>query len=223
MLNTKENLENLWHQTKEKKLFRLKNILKDFWLTLKYDLRFIDPKQVQLKINPLQVPDCKTCSRNCCRGVENTVSLRLIDIARLIDAGLTKFIDKNNKIHIQKEIAEKHPRILRNIKSDTWRKFPVLKRVNDICPLLDNKNNCTIYNVRPLTCRRYPYTLMDNMKEIKFSKYCINPKTIEKQNEYSQEMFNTAIEVYNEKVKDLILIHHAKKELQEIGIYNYLI
>lgn len=223
MKTTLEQLNTLWEEIKTKRFFRLKSFLLDLFLTFKYDLRMIDPKNVKLNMDPIQVPDCKTCPKNCCRGVENTVSLRLIDIARLIDAGLSDYIDKDNKIVIEDELAEKHPKILRNIRSDTWRKFPVLKRVNDICPLRDKDNKCTIYDVRPLTCRRYPYTLMDNLKEIRFSKHCINPKNIDALNDYAKEHFVTAIQVYNEKVKDLILIYHAKKELQDIGLSKYLI
>ena len=64
--------------------------------------------------------------------------------------------------------------------------------------------------------------IMDNMKEIKFSKHCLNPKPIKKMDKYSQEHFDTAIAVYNEKVKDLILINYAKQELIKIGIGKHL-
>jgi Fe-S-cluster containining protein len=216
-------LNTLWREVVERRLFKLRYFLLDLYLHSKYDLRLIAPEKVQLKIDPLEVPDCSACPRNCCCGAENTVSLRLTDIARLMDAGLEEYIDKDNKVNIEREILEKHPGITRNIQSDTWRKFPVLKRVNDICPLLSKDKKCTIYNVRPLTCRRYPYMLMDNMKEVRFSRHCINPKTIKDLDVYAREHFDSAIASYNEKVKDLILIHHARKELAELGIGKYLV
>jgi hypothetical protein len=66
--------------------------------------------------------------------------------------------------------------------------------------------------------------LRDNLKEVTISTYCKNLVTYAGafSDEKAQELFLAAIESYNEKVKDLILIHYAKKELNEMGIGKYL-
>ncbi len=217
-------LHALWDEVRTNRLFKPRYFLTNLYVFNKYSLQLVDPVKVKNTMAPLKVPDCTTCIHNCCHGVENTVSLRLIDIARLLDAGLADMIDLNNRVHIEKEILRKHPGIAANIQSDTWRKFPVLRRVNDICPKLGKDNKCTIYGARPLTCRRYPFMLKDDLKAVTVSTYCKN-LVVHAGNwgdENVQELFLSAIDSYNEKVKDLILIYYAKKELEDLKIGKYL-
>lgn len=62
---------------------------------------------MKVQIEPLRVPDCQNCQNNCCHGVENTVSLRLRDIALLLDHGLEEYIDKNNQVIFDSEYLKK--------------------------------------------------------------------------------------------------------------------
>lgn len=215
------NLKKLWAEISTRKLFKFKNFFKDLILLQKYDLRFIAPERLIFNFDKNLLPDCENCAKNCCHGAENTVSLRLIDIARLLDAGLTEAIDLDNRSFQADNYFKKYPQNLRFVKNDSWKFFPVLKRVNNICPYLDKNNRCSIYKYRPITCRRFPYIISNDKKHIIFSKKCHHTKRLDDKTA-QQELFNAALDSYNEKIKDLILVNYARKELERLGIIKYL-
>ena len=47
------------------------------------------------------IPDCPSCDDICCAGLENVVSLRLRDIAVLIDVGRTDLISRKKPVFPQ--------------------------------------------------------------------------------------------------------------------------
>ncbi len=217
-----QQLAKLWAEVAGNRVFKFKNIFKDFLLLTKYDLRFIQAAKVKLRVADNMLPDCEHCPQNCCHGAENTVSLRLIDIARLLDAGLSAAIDQDNRSFRQDIYFKNKPGVLADINSDDWNYFPILKRVNNICPYLDQQNKCTIYKYRPITCRRFPYILTQTKAHIVFSQKCYKTK-IALEPLKQQELFQAALDSYNEKVKDLILINYARADLEEIGLRKYLL
>ena len=220
-MSQQNKLNVLWQEVSTKRVFQFKNILKDFYLLHKYDLRFVRPGQLRIRFDRELVPDCANCAKNCCHGAENTVSLRLVDIARLLDAGLAEAIDLDNQSFREDPYFKTNKKLLRSLNNDSWNFFPVLKRINNICPYLDRKKRCTIYAHRPLTCRRFPYVLATSKRDLLFSKKCYNPKKSESA-KLPAQLFQDSIDSYNERVKDLILINYAKQELIELGLGRYL-
>ena len=220
-MNYSRKLDNLWRDISQNKLFKLKNLFKDLYLLYKYDLRFLKRENLKLKFDPQLLPDCASCPQNCCHGAENTVSLRLVDIARLLDAGLEDAIDMDNQSFKNDPYFQKEKKALKYLNNDNWNLFPVLKRVNNICPYRDQDNHCTIYEHRPITCRRFPYIITQNKKNIVFSKKCYSTKK-EDNPPKQKELLQAALDSYNEKIKDLILIHYAQEELQKIELAQWL-
>jgi Fe-S-cluster containining protein len=220
-MNYQTALNKLWTEVSYRKLFKLKNFFQDLILLQRYDLRFISPEKLKIAFDSHLLPDCANCPENCCHGAENTVSLRLIDIARLLDANLAEAIDLDNRSFRQDKYFKKNPHALRLVSNDSWKFFPVLKRVNNICPYLDKDNRCSIYQHRPITCRRFPYIITSDKKNIVFSQKCHKTKLTNNKNQ-QETLLNAAIDSYNEKIKDLILLHYARKELSKIGLIKYL-
>lgn len=222
-MNYQAKVAALWQEVSSNKLFKWQNFWQDLWLLSKYDLRLIDKTQLQLNFDTELLPDCQKCSQNCCHGAENTVSLRLIDIARLLDAGLEEAINLDNQSFKKDAYFKEHRNDFRHLNSDSWNLFPVLRRVNNICPYLDTKKRCTIYEHRPLTCRRFPYVIAENKKNLLFSKKCHQTKKEGNQESTAQKiLLNSAVDSYNEKIKDLILIYYAREELQKIDLAKWL-
>lgn len=220
-MSYQSSLNKVWTEISSRKLFKFKNFFQDLVLLQKYDLRFIDPKRLALQFNQKLLPDCANCPENCCHGAENTVSLRLIDIARLLDANLAEAIDLDNQSFRQDRYFKTNPQALRFVSNDSWKFFPVLKRVNNICPYLGKDNRCSIYKHRPITCRRFPYIIASDKKNIIFSQKCYKTKFANNK-EQQETLLKAAIDSYNEKIKDLILLHYARKELSKIGLTKYL-
>ncbi len=88
--------------------------------------------------------DCLTCA-NCCKTTS--------PIFRDVD------IDRISK-HLQMRPSAFTEKYLHLDEDNDW----VLNVAP--CPFLDDKNYCTIYEVRPKACREYPHTDRKNMVQI---------------------------------------------------------
>ena len=215
-------LIRLWEFKKKFLKFQIIEPIRSFLLHRRYDIRLLKLEDIEkIDIEEYQVPTCQFCKENCCRGYVNIVTLRLIDIARLIDLGLQEAIT-----------LEKPPRDVfkmtkarRNFfKSELWKRFPILKQKEDgSCYFLDEQNRCVIYDYAPLICKKFPFTLSQDKKEIFYSPKCKTYSISIANKDKFYEHINAVIEHYNEMIKDLVLIYHAKKELKYLGLDKYLI
>ena len=161
-----------------------------------------------------KVPDCDTCLDICCTGPKSIVSLRLRDIAALLDAGLQQHIT-----HERARFA-----ILGNSSIfDTI--FPVLAQDRtQTCTLLDENRMCGAYPHWPISCARYPYAVDALNKVVFYAKGCgsydlLPPYEVAERTRY---LVQAAIESYNERIKDIFLIYFAKTDLEKIGLNQYL-
>ena len=219
--NRVERLEALWERTRYR-LYSPKHLWTWIDLNRRFQMRFIRSKSVRVKVPALTIPHCEECVEICCTGKNAVVSLRLSDIARLKDAGLDAAITHEGK----REIAS----------SDSWaalelswsvfaKTFPVLKRDStNTCVLLNASLECSAYPNWPLSCARYPYALDALRGEVFFAKGCGSRRmvTLDDPPDSIRRLVDATVRAYNERLRDMILLHTAFDELYDLGLLEHL-
>ena len=208
-----KQLRSLWDEARNR-VYHPKNWFKLQKMRRRFDLSFILYKDIKIMVPAGKVPDCDTCLDICCTGPKSIVSLRLRDIAALLDAGLQQHIT-----HERARFA-----ILGNSSIfDTI--FPVLAQDRtQTCTLLDENRMCGAYPHWPISCARYPYAVDALNKVVFYAKGCgssdlLPPYEVAERTRY---LVQAAIESYNERIKDIFLIYFAKTDLEKIGLNQYL-
>ena len=166
---------------------------------------------------------CQKCGK-CCKNLKASIGFEGLEIYnKVMSKGLIYFLIKPEDFSLglfewEKERLEKEAENLNiklNIKSAT-----VVFDVNgtaiitswvldsDVCPFFDNKNNCRIYDKRPLTCQTFPiishnflFTLLAKEKNIKlrYGTICPNVVTTNLGMEtYLEEIIPKMIEIYGD-------------------------
>jgi Fe-S-cluster containining protein len=215
-------LDQLWDQSAPR-LSRPRYLWTYLKLRRNYHLRFLKRSDMKLEVPFGLLPDCPNCLNVCCAGPQSIVTLRLKDIAALVDSGLSEHIQKTE----QKKLLVLPPSHAAQLaqKSIFHAFFPTLKRdPTGTCTLLGPRLTCTAYPSWPISCARYPYSLDSENHVIFLAKGCeshrqigINdaPKAI-------QNLVQAAIDGYNERIKDIILLHVALGELEDLGFLKFL-
>jgi Fe-S-cluster containining protein len=208
-----KQLRTLWNDAKNR-IYYPKNWLKLQKLRRCFDLNFILYKDIKIMVPTGKVPDCDTCLEICCTGPKSIVSLRLRDIAALIDVGLQQHITH-----------EKKPLAVFGNNSVFETIFPVLTQDRTrTCTLLDENRMCRAYPYWPISCARYPYAIDVVNKVVFYAKGCGSydlrpPYEVAERTRY---LVQAAIESYNERIKDIFLIYFAQPELEKMGLSQYL-
>ncbi|MCB9653058.1 MAG: hypothetical protein H6729_02855 [Deltaproteobacteria bacterium] len=224
--NTFDALDALWarHRQPWRRLFS-RRVVRELELRAHFDLDLLSPAAIKNQIPTGQVPDCARCDDICCMGIENIVSLRLVDIARLIDIGRTDLIARK-KPHFPRGLLQKRPSLQELVASELWQTLPVLKQNvlagHRVCAALRADMRCTLYPNWPTSCERFPYTLAAR-RRIVWGQRCPSKKTSEEFKTRSRELFSSAVDTYNERIKDAVLLWHARKDLDDLGIGTWLI
>ena len=159
-----EALDKLWQEVSSKPLYAPRTFSKYLKLRWKMSLRQVDAKQVEV-IAPLgKVNDCSSCTDICCVGPHSTVSLRLQDIAALIDLGRDDLITME-KPDFPEHTRAKRSALRKTLASTGWRTFPVLKKDSmGACAALGRDGQCGLFPHWPLSCARFPYSLHSNCR-----------------------------------------------------------
>jgi Fe-S-cluster containining protein len=183
----------------------------------------IDPKRVANEIPRGSIPECSTCEDICCRGIENVVSLRLRDIALLMDIDRTDLITKQ-KPRFPQTMMQTRPAIYELMGSELWLTLPVLRQLGDsrLCAALTSEMKCGIYPNWPLSCSRFPYTLIASSKKVVWGTRCPSKKRDLEASERSDQLFDGAVQTYNERIRDAVLLAHARPQLEKLGIGEFL-
>jgi Fe-S-cluster containining protein len=215
-------LESLWEEARYR-LFHPRRAFTWFSLRRRFDLRFIRPQEVKVLVPRGTIPDCESCTDICCTGPNAVVSLRLADVARLVDHGLDRFI-----VHDRPPPPP--------VKAMSWaryemetsvfaRMFPVLARdATGTCRLLDENLRCTAYPAWPVSCARYPYALDALRREVFLAKGCRSHRlvTLDDAPGSVVKLVDASVRAYNERIRDIILVHVALDELHELGLTRFL-
>lgn len=214
-------LVELWPIAR-KRLYRWGFLRKSLSLRRRFQLRLLRLGELKVKVPTGQTPDCESCTELCCTGPNSLVSLRLRDIAALTDAGLARFI-----LRERPAVSAKNPTwARREADSSVFHQvFPVLLRdATSTCALLTEDRQCGAFPAWPLSCARYPYALDLESRVVFWASGCAS-STVLPASEAAprvRELVRAVVDSYNERVKDVILLHLAREELQEIGLLDHL-
>lgn len=174
------------------------------------------------KVPKGMVPDCPKCTQICCAGLENLVSLRLVDVATLLDVGRADLISRT-KPRFPPSLVQRRPALFELAGSELFRTLPVLRQIGPDrrCAALTDDDRCSLHPHWPVSCDRFPYTMVQGRRVVWGSR-CPSKQQAPQWAERGQQMFARAIDVYNERIRDAVLIHHARRELDSIGIGEFL-
>jgi len=214
-------LEALWQRVRYR-LYTPRYVWRWLDLRRRFELRFVRTRSVTVMVPRGLVPNCGECLDMCCTGPNAIVSLRLSDIAALRDKGL------------QRHIVQQRPQADEN--SASWarleaewsvfhRMFPVLERdVTQTCALLDEDRQCQAWPSWPWSCARYPYSLDLLNNRVFLAKGCGSHRqvTLDDVPGHVLRLVEAAVQGYNERVRDVILLGIAMEELHQIGVLQHM-
>ncbi len=184
----------------------------------RYQSRMLKLQDLVLEVPETQHPMCSSCKNTCCSG-PNLVSLRLSDLARLIEAGLGWAAVTPTPLQ-REEIYQENPELREIEDRDSFRLFPVLEQNKQgCCVFLDDEKRCSIHSIRPLACRRFPHFLSSDLKSVKWARFCKSYEQNETQQSDAREII---LENHNQKLKDLWLLSFGKDLLRKLGLLDYL-
>jgi Fe-S-cluster containining protein len=223
-LPTARALDALWNEVRSRPLYAPPNFFRYLRLRARMRLALVDPSEVRIAAVSGQVNDCEACTENCCVGPHNSVLLRLVDIARLIDLGRTELIASNKPSFDEATVASR-PALRRQLNSQAWEVFPTLNQNSfGACMALDLDGRCTLYPHWPVSCARFPYALRTECDEVFYSQRCksfwIRPDEASEMRAHA--MAANAVAAYNERLKDLVLLEYARDRLDSLGLLDYL-
>ncbi len=205
------------------------------WLRLnrRFRLRLVRPSKVKVLVPAGKLPDCEACVELCCTGSNALVSLRLVDIARLVDGGLEAYIspraadpavsptDGSNSGK-----GDRGSPARRRLEASVFASmFPVLSRDDTLtCRLLTEDRRCGAWPRWPLSCQRYPYAFDAEHDVVFLAEGCKSHKLISIDDAPNSvvKLVDGAIDAYNQRVKDIVLLHVALFELWELGVLRFL-
>lgn len=168
-------------------------------------------------------PDCPNCPNLCCQGAENQVSLRLRDIARLMDVGRTDLIQRRKRRFSPVAIAAR-PHLAALEASILWRRLPVLRQVgpDQRCAALTPDRRCGLYPAWPHSCARFPARLQPG-GAIDWAPRCPTPAGTTGAVEVYAALRAAAQAAYRARIEDAVLLFHAPAQLDALGIGRFLI
>jgi hypothetical protein len=193
-------------------------------LRRRFSLKMLRIDDLKVAIPRGRLPDCESCLDVCCTGPNAVVSLRLRDIAALADAGLDRFV-----VHERAVLGPQRAKA-------TWarreadgsvfhRAFPVLRRdQTGTCALLTEERTCGAFPAWPLSCARYPYALDLQTKHVFWATGCGSMTTVPAMDApvRVRALLHAVIGAYNERVKDAVLVHVARNELEELDLARHI-
>ncbi|MFH1809648.1 MAG: hypothetical protein ABIJ09_12955 [Pseudomonadota bacterium] len=195
------------------------------WRLLRhYNLTPLRPRQVTLRIPLGVVPDCESCEEVCCTGRHRVVSLRLVDVAALLDAGLGTHITLQRPEYPVEELDENWA-LAEQVHSDLWKWFPVLTQDSTgTCTLLDTDLQCAAHPSWPTSCARFPYSLNVLQRTVFYAGSCHSSQLLrgDEASGRVQHLLQAALDAYNERIRDLVMVHVGGDVLRDLGLDAHL-
>lgn len=205
---------------------RARRLLSPRWmaelrLRARFDLEPVDVRRLAVDVPKDMVPECEGCPDICCAGAENLVSLRLRDLAVLIDLGRTDLV-RRQKPRFPAALVASRPHLAVLQDSRLFRALPVLAQVGPErrCAALAPNLKCTLHPHWPLSCARFPYTMSEDKRRVRWGSRCPAPSRGAPGR--GAELVTALIRSYDERVRDAVLLAHARPELDRLGLGPYL-
>ena len=211
----------LWPVARER-LWQPRHLAAIVRLRRRFALRPLRLGELKVMAPRSTVPDCEACTDICCTGSNARVSLRLRDIAALVDRGLDA--------HITHDLPDG------KLRTATWarreadgsvfhRAFPVLSRdATQTCTLLTGDRTCGAFPDWPLSCARYPYALDLESKVVFYAKSCQSTQLLPAGEAAPrvQSLVRAVVDAYNARIQDVVMLHLARTELAELGLLRFV-
>lgn len=223
-MNRLGTLDAIWKRVARKPVFLSRQWLRRLRLQRLVSVEMVPATRPRKVVSPRRINQCRDCLDTCCVGRKSTVLLHLRDIAVLVDEGRADLMTLK-KPRFTEDERRGSPALAGHVSSMAWSIFPVLRQNTfHACSALSAEGECTLYPAWPLSCARFPVALNFDADELFMSQRCRSTKVIETEVDANklEEMECHAVGAYNERVKDYLLLTHAKSELQELGLTNYL-
>ena len=231
-------LAELW-RVKSGDFYTLKNLWTVLRLRRRFSLTMLTIEKLKVAIPRGQVPDCENCLDLCCTGPNAVVSLRLRDIAVLMDLGLTSHIARDRpqappppttpprkQKAAAKAAAKALPWARREAEASVFHHaFPTLVRdPTGTCSLLTEDRLCSVFPSWPLSCARYPYALDLRNGVIFYAKGCRSTRIAEVSAAplHVRRLVRAVVESSNARVRDIVLLATAKPELEQLGLLAWV-
>lgn len=93
---------------------------------------------------------------------------------------------------------------------------PRLRHRDGACVFLDSNERCSIYELRPISCRAYPYQVSEARDRVRYAGAC--PSWIDDPNDATEDLVKLALHAYEARRKDVILLETRRGELEELGV-----
>ena len=217
-------LEALWRTVTARPLWLPPNFFRYLRLSRNVDTRRVRRDQVRVTAPPQQLPHCRACSEICCIGKNNTVSLRLVDTATLIDLDREGLMTTEKPVFTAAELRASPARATL-VGSPAYRRLPVMGQDEQgRCRALTDDNRCSLYPNWPVSCARFPYALDLQAGEIFDSKRCASHQQATREDlGRINGMVDATLAAYNERIRDCILLEYAPEGLQKLGIARFLL
>jgi Fe-S-cluster containining protein len=219
-----EALERLWQRVSARPLWAPPNFFRYVELRARARLAPLDSRSLCVIAPAGMVNDCASCRDNCCIGPRSAVLLRLRDIATLIDLGREQLITRSKPVFAAAELSSR-PALSRQVRSESWYVFPMLAQNRfHACAALTDRGRCSLHPHWPLACSRFPYALDITHRELFYSRRCdaFWIRHDGRADDRIEAMKVAAVASYNERLKDLVLLAYAERELEELGLTRFL-
>jgi len=159
-----------------------------------------------------RAPACDVCRNPCCARPEGIVSLRLSDVARLVDRGIGHAVVEPGAL------LARFPTIADTLgplvhRESFTRAFALDKRDDGACVFYEGAR-CTIHDVKPLACRAFPYQLDDDRARVRFASSCESERACDEAETRAQ--IASAIASYHAKVDDVVTRAFARDDVRDL-------
>jgi len=221
---TEAALSALW-AAESPHFYSFRNVVRIIRLRRRFDLRPVSLNGLKVAIPTGQVPDCEACVDLCCTGDNAVVSLRLRDVAVLMDIGRTDLISHARPVLVS---TRKRPLSAGRVAADTsvfHQAFPVLARdETGTCMALTEERQCGLWPDWPLSCARYPYALDRKNGVVFYAAGCRSVRTapVEEAPVVVRRLVRAAVDGYNERLRDIMLLAFCRPALSSLGLLDHL-
>ncbi len=220
-LPTVRALDDLWAEVTARPLWS-HGFVRYLRLRRATRLTLLDASRVRVLAPAGKINDCSSCTDICCIGPRSTVLLRFRDIATLIDLGRDNLMT-TKKPRFSEDEQEARPALRRHLASDAWRIFPVLRQTAaGACAALSLGGQCSLHPHWPLSCARFPYALHADDREVFYSPRCDSYWVRPDATPRVRAMARAAVDSYNHRIKDTVLLEYARSRLEDLGLLRHL-
>jgi hypothetical protein len=220
---TERALQALWRDH-ARDMYQFRNLRTIIRLRRRFDLRPVSLNGLQVRIPTGKLPDCDNCVDLCCTGPNAVVSLRLRDIAVLMD------LKRIDLISFERPTPPTDQRRLswarREADASVFHQaFPVLQRDGTgTCMALTEDRLCGLWPSWPLSCARYPYALDRKNKVVFYASGCTTTRLAEMVEApvAVRRLVRATVDAYNERLRDVVLLAFARERLRSLGLLAFI-